>query len=202
MTDKSAALALAVEPEETGAPDYELAETLDLDYPTQLRALADDTRLAILDLVLERAATTTELAATLGKPKGTIGYHLEVLLAAGLVRVVRSKRVRALEARYYGRTARTFVIKSFDKGVVEPDFMMRTAIADMAAARDRLPDEAHEGAIQTMRYARIATGRLEEYRRRLDQLAAEFTAESRVGDVVWALVLALFPTVRPHLPDR
>ena len=188
--------------EEPGAPDYALAETLDLDEPSQLRALADDTRLAILDLILERAATTTELAATLDKPKGTIGYHLEVLLAAGLVRVVRSKRVRALEARYYGRTARTFVIKSFDKGVVEPDFMMRTAIADMAAARDRLPDEAQEGAIQTMRFARIAPDRLEEYGKRLDQLAAEFTAESRVGSVVWALVLALFPTVRPHLPDR
>jgi DNA-binding transcriptional ArsR family regulator len=193
---------MAAQSDQLGPPDYELAETLDLEDPTQLRALADDTRLAILDLVLERAATTTELAATLGKPKGTIGYHLEVLLAAGLVRVVRSKRVRALEARYYGRTARTFVIKSFDKGVVEPDFMMRTAIAEMAAARDRLPNEAHEGAIQTMRYARIATERLEEYRQRLDQLAAEFTAESRVGDVVWALVLALFPTVRPHLPDR
>jgi DNA-binding transcriptional ArsR family regulator len=199
MADK---LSLAVDQQEPGAPDYELAETLDLEDPTQLRALADDTRLALLDLILERAATTTELATTLGKPKGTVGYHLAVLLAAGLVRVVRSKRVRALEARYYGRTARTFVIKSFDKGVVEPDFMMRTAIADMAAARDRLPEVAHEGAIQTMRYARIATERLEEYRQRLDQLAAEFTSESRVGDVVWALVLALFPTVRPHLPDR
>ena len=53
-----------------------------------------------------------------------------------------------------------------------------------------------------MRYARIAAERLEEYRVRLDQLAAEFTAESRVGDVVWGLVLALFPTVRPHLPSR
>ncbi len=202
MPDRSVALAPAVESQGLGAPDYELAETLDLDDASQLRALADGTRLAILDLILERAATTTELAGTLNKPKGTVGYHLEVLLGAGLVRVVRSKRVRALEARYYGRTARTFVIKSFDKGVVEPDFMMRTAIADMAAARDRLPDEAYEGAIQTMRYARIATERLEEYRARLDQLAAEFTAESRVGDVVWGLVLALFPTVRPHLPSR
>jgi DNA-binding transcriptional ArsR family regulator len=200
MTDKSQAMALV----ETGAksPDYELAETLDLDDPAQLRALTDDTRLAILDLILERAATTTELAATLERPKGTIGYHLEVLLGAGLVRVVRRERVRALEARYYGRTARTFVIKSFDKGVVEPDFMLRSAIAEMAAARDRLPDEAHEGAIQTMRYARVATERLAEYRDRLDQLAAEFSAESRVGDVVWSLVLALFPTVRPHLPVR
>jgi hypothetical protein len=38
-----------------------------------------------------------------------------VLEAAGLVQVVRTRRVRALTESFYGRTARLFVIKSTDE---------------------------------------------------------------------------------------
>lgn len=60
------------------APDYELDEILDLDQPEQFKALFEETRLAIVDLLLERAATTKDLAEALDKPKGTIGHHLSV----------------------------------------------------------------------------------------------------------------------------
>jgi DNA-binding transcriptional ArsR family regulator len=92
------------------SPDYELEATLQLDEPDQYRALFEETRLDIVDLLLERAATIKELADTLTKPKGTIGYHVAVLEQAGLIRVVRTKMVRAIEAKYYGRTARTYLV--------------------------------------------------------------------------------------------
>ncbi|MFZ0624970.1 MAG: winged helix-turn-helix domain-containing protein, partial [Acidimicrobiia bacterium] len=84
------------------APDYPLKETLEFETSEQFRALFEDTRLRIVDLLLERAATVTELAETLGKPKGTVGHHVAVLEQAGLVHVVRTKKVRAIEAKYYG----------------------------------------------------------------------------------------------------
>ena len=38
-------------------------------------------------------ATTSQLAAAMGKPKGTVGYHLNVLLDAGLItRLVQTQR--------------------------------------------------------------------------------------------------------------
>ena len=50
----------------------------------------------------------------LDTPKGTVGHHLKVLEKAGLVRVVRTRKVRALTEKYYGRVARLFVLKSTD----------------------------------------------------------------------------------------
>ncbi|MDH3190613.1 MAG: winged helix-turn-helix domain-containing protein, partial [Acidimicrobiia bacterium] len=85
------------------SPDYELSETMPLETVEQFKALFDDTRMQIADLLLERAATTSEIAETLSKPKGTVGHHLSVMEEAGLIRVVRTKKVRAVEAKYYGR---------------------------------------------------------------------------------------------------
>ena len=56
--------------------DYELADTLKLDRPEQYRALFDETRTSIIQLLGDRAATIKELAETLGKPKGTIGSSM------------------------------------------------------------------------------------------------------------------------------
>jgi DNA-binding transcriptional ArsR family regulator len=65
-------------------------------------ALADELRVRILATTRERPASITELASHLGRPKGTVGYHLKVLERAGLVRVVRTRRVRAVTEKYYG----------------------------------------------------------------------------------------------------
>jgi DNA-binding transcriptional ArsR family regulator len=70
-----------------------------------LSALADEFRLELLARVRRRPASTTELAATLRRPKGTVGYHLKVLERAGLIRVVRTRRVRAVTEKYYGSVA-------------------------------------------------------------------------------------------------
>src|SRR6266496_5779747 len=94
----------------TVIPDYELADQLVVTAPAQLRALADPLRATILDLLLERAATVAELAAAVQRPKSTIAHHVKVLVEAGMLRVVRTRRVRAIEERYYGRTARLFQV--------------------------------------------------------------------------------------------
>lgn len=86
-------------------PDYELDDPLELTTLAQVRAVADPLRGLILDLLLERAASVSELAAALERPKGTVAYHLKVLREVGVVKVVRSRRVRAVEENYYGRTA-------------------------------------------------------------------------------------------------
>ena len=91
-------------------PDYDLDEMIVVSAPEQLRALADDLRGTLLELVLERAATVTELALAVGRPKSTVAYHVNLLVDAGLLKVVRTQRVRAIEERYYGRVARTVYI--------------------------------------------------------------------------------------------
>src|SRR5689334_21669847 len=93
--------------------DYELDDFVQLDTPERLRAASEPVRALILDLVLERAMTVTELASRTAKAKGTIAHHVDVLVDHGLLKVVRFRKVRAIEERFYGRVARTMV---FDGG--------------------------------------------------------------------------------------
>ena len=116
-------------------PDYEADDILVVAETEQLRALADDVRLEIVALLRERAATTTELAGKIGLAKGTIAHHLKVLEAAALVKVVRTRQVRALTERFYGRVARLYVIKSTDE---KPQERVRLSPADAESFQRRV----------------------------------------------------------------
>jgi DNA-binding transcriptional ArsR family regulator len=96
-------------------PDYDADDILVVSEPEQLRALAGDARLQIVTLLRERAASTTELAEQIGLAKGTVSHHLKVLERAGLIRVVRTRRVRALTESIYGRVARLYLLKSSEE---------------------------------------------------------------------------------------
>jgi DNA-binding transcriptional ArsR family regulator len=184
------------------APDYELAETLPVSESAQFRALFEDTRIRIVDLLLERAATISELAQTLEIPKGTIGHHVGVLEEAGLIRVVRTKKVRAIEAKYYGRTARTYLLGPAEKDVeISPDYFLASAAAEYGVAASSVADVEHASIMSTLRYARIPDARAEEWLFRLGELAQEFVSEKRGGKTTFALLMAFYPTDRPHLPD-
>ena len=117
-------------------PDYDLEEMIVVTAPGQLRALADPLRGTLLDLLLERAATVTELALAVDRPKSTVAYHVNLLVDAGLLRVVRTRRVRAIEERYYGRVARTIYIGALhrdeDKQIVSSINGLAQAAAEAA----------------------------------------------------------------------
>src|SRR5579872_2268672 len=91
-------------------PDYDLADRIALTQPSQVKAISHPLRTAILSLLHERAATVSELAVAVGRPKSTVAHHVNVLTEAGLLAVVRTRRVRAIEERFYGRTARMFYV--------------------------------------------------------------------------------------------
>ena len=85
--------------DETSGLDYELAELVSVDTPARLKAAGHPLRALILDLVMERAMTVTDLAELTAKPKGTVAHHVDVLLNAGLLQVVRTRKVRAIDER-------------------------------------------------------------------------------------------------------
>jgi DNA-binding transcriptional ArsR family regulator len=171
-------------------PDYELAQRVEASSPAQLKALADDTRRHILDLLLDRAATTTHVAAALDRPKGTVGYHLKVLEAAGLIKVVRTAQVRAMTEKYYGRVARTIVVKARESDAA-PFPMLAEA---MNEARVLNPDDALP--MFTLRHVRISQERAIEFAERLAALSEEFVDLPREGDVVYGMIAGVFPTDR------
>ncbi len=175
------------------APDYELEDYVTADSPEALKALGDPTRTLILSLLLERAATTTHLAEALDKPKGTVGYHLKVLEEAGLVHVVRTRPVRAMTEKYYGRVGRTIVFKG------QPDdsklFMLQEAMDEA-----RL-DEESALPMFTIRRVRLDEKSAVEFTQRVVELAEEFVALPRSGDTVYGFVAGVYPTDHPVLPS-
>ena len=177
---------------DSGGLDYEIADEVQADTPEALKALADGTRLAILDLLLERAATTSQLAEALGKPKGTVGYHLKVLEKCGLVRIVRTRPVRALTEKYYGRTGRTIIMSSSGP-IPDPLFIVRDALSDVQIV------EGEPLPMFTARRARIPESQALECASLLASLAAEFASEPRAGERTYGLIAGVFPTGLPQL---
>lgn len=180
-------------------PDYELAERVVVTAPAQLRAMADPLRGTILDLLLERAATVAELAAAVRRPKSTVAHHVSVLVEAGLLRVVRTRRVRAIDERYYGRTARLFQVGVVDRSGENPTTVHASSLS--VAAAEAQAAHAADDLRAILRHARVPEERAVELWQRILAIVQEFSRLPRSGDTVFGLAAGLYPTEYPTLPD-
>jgi DNA-binding transcriptional ArsR family regulator len=172
--------------------DYELDDIAHADTPDAMKALANATRTTILHLLLERAATTSQLAEVLEKPKGTVGYHLNVLADVGLVRVVRTRQVRAMTEKYYGRTGRTIVFGGpYNDG--DPFFMLHAAISEAVI------EEGEPLPMFTLRHARIPVEVAVEFSERILEVVEEFIDLPRSGNRVFGLVAGIYPSSLPAM---
>jgi DNA-binding transcriptional ArsR family regulator len=180
-------------------PDYELVDQIVVTAPAQLRAMADPLRTTILDLLLERAATVGELSAAVKRPKSTVAHHVNVLVDAGMLRVVRTRRVRAIDERYYGRTARVFYVGVVSRPGEDPTTVCVNALS-VAAAESVQAHEADD-LRSILRHVRIPEERASEFWQRVLELSREYASMPRSGETVYAFVSGLYPTEYPTLPD-
>ena len=181
-------------------PDYELADRIALTEPAQVKALGHPLRNTILSLLHERAATVSELAAAVGRPKSTVAHHVRVLSEAGLVRVVRTRRVRAIEERFYGRTARLFYV-SVERGA-EGEEMPRDFNDFEVAARESVAAFEDGKLWGFIRHARITEPRASEFWQRMSELVDEFDRLPRSGQTTYGFAVGVYPTDYPTLPDQ
>jgi DNA-binding transcriptional ArsR family regulator len=171
--------------------DYEAADVLVVRESEQLRALGDDLRARIVVLLRERAASTTQLAQKLGLPKGTVGHHVKVLEKAGLIRVVRTRKVRAVTERYYGRTARLFLFKSSDDA--DGGDVRDVAAASLrTAAEEMLPSADDDRTSFAVLRARLAPADAARFVRRLERLHRDFLAADDAEGEPYGVALALY----------
>ena len=184
-----------VSPDNHHVLDYDLDEFVEASTTAQMKAVASDTRMDILNLLLEKAATVSQLADALGKPKGTIGYHAKVLEDAGLIRVVRTNKVRAMTEKYYGRVGRTINFVRSPRSD-DPMWFVHDSLRSVVVAveGDPLP-------LFTSRVARIPQERAVEFFERVIDLAEEFIELPREGDTVYGFLAGVYPTDHPAFPD-
>jgi DNA-binding transcriptional ArsR family regulator len=162
--------------------------------PQQLRALGGQLRARIVQLLRERAASTTELAAALGVAKGTVAHHLKVLERVGLIRVVATRRVRAVTERYYGRVARLYVLKSDES---PPDTIGAGGLTAVMLhqAADEVPRDAPDPSITAaLTHAKLKPADVRRISRRINALVAAVQAADDPGGESYGLAVASYPS--------
>jgi DNA-binding transcriptional ArsR family regulator len=87
------------------APQVDEIEITDL---KTLRVIAHPIRPEMLER-LARPSTATDLAEHLGVPRTRLNHHLHALVAAGLIEIVDTRKVRAIVESVFQSVARSFV---------------------------------------------------------------------------------------------
>ena len=179
-------------------PDYQLADRMALTTPAQMKAIGHPLRTTILQLLHERAATVTELAAAVQRPKSTVAHHVDVLTRNGLLRVVRTRKVRAIEERFYGRTARMFHVAAERPPAGEE--MPRDFNDFEVAARESAPAFEQGRLWGFIRHARLSEDRASQFWDRMAELVDEFDRMPRSGETMYGFAIGIYPTDHPALP--
>ena len=179
-------------------PDYELADRMALTKPAQVKAIGHPLRTTILQLLHERAATVTELAAAVERPKSTVAHHVDVLTRNGLLRVVRTRKVRAIEERFYGRTARMFYVAA------EPALGGKDMPRDFndfeVAARESATAFEQGKLWGFIRHARISEDQASQFWDQMAELVDAFDRTPRSGETMYGFAIGIYPTDHPTLP--
>jgi DNA-binding transcriptional ArsR family regulator len=181
--------------------NYEAEEVLVVNTPEGLRALGHELRGRIVVLLRERAASTTELAEALGVPKGTAGHHVRVLERAGLIRVVATRRVRAVTERFYGRVARLFLISTEDATDAWKDATFAAMMLRQGA--EEIPAKPPDPALMTagLAHARLRPAHARRLIKRLDKLFVDFRALEDPDGEPFGFAASIYPP-SPALPER
>jgi DNA-binding transcriptional ArsR family regulator len=162
----------------------DLPETFQVTTDEQLRAVSNLTRHRIMAVLRFEPATITQIAQRVGLAKGSSSYHVRLLERAGLVKVVRTRKVRGVHERYYAMAARAIELPNPGPG--QPDVLLRNAVADLEAA----PADAERHV--RMAHLRLTGEQLAELGARLEALADEYRelSDPSLPDV--SLIFALF----------
>ena len=172
--------------------DYPAADTLVVDDPEQLKALAGELRGRIIGLLRERAWSTQQLARELELPKGTVGHHLKVLERAGLIRVVHTRKVRAMTEKFYGRVARLFLFQ-----IDDPERARAAGASTLRDAAFQLERAVPEKSMWGLVMSRLAQKDADRFARRANRLLDDFRAADSPDGDPYRLALAYWAVGPP-----
>src|SRR5579863_483759 len=111
---------------------------------SQAKALDDDARLRILQILYHKQLSTDQIVVELHKEgckkaTTTIRHHLDVLKDAGLVEIVKMEEVRGAVLKYYGTSVRLLGHKlppnfenDFSKTIVDASVKLEKVIKNIA----------------------------------------------------------------------
>ena len=85
-----------------------------LDDPNKIQLLADFTRAEILSLLSKYPMTETQLSEKLGLTKAAVGYHLHLLMEAGLIKIEKVEAEKhGILQKYYRPIATLLIVDPY-----------------------------------------------------------------------------------------
>jgi hypothetical protein len=108
--------------------------------------------------------------------------------------------VRAIEERFYGRTARMFYVaveRDRDGAELPRDFN------DFEVAAQESAQAFRDGKLWGfVRHARITEAQASEFWERMAELVTEFDRLPRSGETMYGFAVGVYPTDQPTLPGH
>ena len=189
----------------------ELPDTFWIEDLNSLRALADPTRLQIIELLLE-PLSVKEIAEEMAVPRTRLYHHIKTLEQNGLIRVVGERKARALNERVYVAAAKEFrpgpAILEEATGDEMAEALLTTVLdttrADfMRAVRTgvvRLDEIGKEHQLLAVGrcLARLPAAKAEQFAREVEDLVRRMNEEDTQADEdpVSAFAFVFYPTKR------
>ena len=99
----------------------EILASYDLETVEQLRAIADELRMRIVDQLAHQAMTVTQLAEWLGEAPNKLHYHVRELERVGLVKKVETREKGAILEKYYRAVAQEINVPQHLLHGIAPD---------------------------------------------------------------------------------
>lgn len=136
----------------------EPAEAFEVDDAETLEMLADPVRMEMIERLFD-PASVTELAEAMSVPRTRLYHHVRLLEAAGMIRVVETRRRGAIPEKIYRATAKTY--KPSEKFLAEsPPGQFAAAVVDPLLALTRAD------LVRSIAESRVNFGKAVEHRRR------------------------------------
>ena len=176
----------------------------------QLKAITDPLRLRLVEVFIQREATTKQAADILREKPTKLYHHVQNLEDAGLVRLVRTRRNRGTVEKYYRAVAEDFVV---DRNLLELQEGKASATrgyatlflsglkATLAEARRSvaagLIRSVHAGGRNALLYRHHFEGSekaMKAFTERVQGWIAECqAAEGGRGDLAYGITIAFYP---------
>jgi DNA-binding transcriptional ArsR family regulator len=122
-----------------------MEETYEINTLEQLRAVADTLRVHIIDLLVDRPMTVTQLGEALGIAPAKIHYHVRELEKVGLLQLVEKREKGGVLEKYYQPIARDFSVSK--------ELFMTAPHDDSLAALGAYIDQIKDGFLRAFRVA-------------------------------------------------
>ncbi len=204
--------------------DYQQAQELVIKDLETLKVMSDPLRMKILELVLDNALTTKQIARAVELPTSRLYYHINLLEEHGLLRVAATRLVSGIVEKYYRAVAQFITVdpalfRSLTPEASEAldaalagffDNAKADAVRGLQAGLFGLEPTDVEGtkrrsvAHLSRSVAYLTREQAEGIQQQLKALVKDFDRFDRKGGTGtqrYAIILGFFPTLDPLQPD-